>query len=74
MSEPGKRALSEGLVDAAGFFVGALAAATIARSIGFDFLEPGYGPPVLVGLMMVGVGGGVGLQVARWIKSRFDRR
>ena len=71
---PGKRALAEGLVDAAGFFVGALAAATLARAIGFDFLEPGYGLLVIVGLLMVGIGGGAGLQAARWIKSRFDRR
>ena len=70
MSEPAKRALAEGLTDAVGFFVGALAAAMLARAIGFDFLAPGYGLTVIIGLLMVGLGGGAGLQAARWIKQR----
>ena len=71
MAQPAQRALSEGLTDAAGFFLGALGAAAIARATGFDFLEPGYGWRVIVGLLMVGLGGGVGLQLARWVRVRF---
>ena len=67
---PPSRLLAEGLTDAAGFFVGALAAALLARSIGFDFLEPGYSVRVLIGLAMVGIGGGLGLQVARRLRAR----
>ena len=56
---------AEGATDALGFFVGALAGALLARVIGFDFLEPGYGTKVLIGLAMVGAGGGIGIQLAR---------
>jgi predicted lipid-binding transport protein (Tim44 family) len=66
--------LAEGLSDAIGFFVGALVAALLARLIGFDFLEPGYGVRVLIGLLMVGLGGGLGLQLARrWRARRQDK-
>jgi hypothetical protein len=70
MAGPAQRALAEGLTDALGFFVGALAAALLARAIGFDFLQPGYGLTVIIGLLMVGLGGGAGVQVARRIRAR----
>ena len=63
----------EGFTDAIGFFVGALAAALLARVIGFDFLEPGYGTRVLIGLAMVGAGGGIGVQVARRLLAQRDK-
>jgi len=71
MAQPAQRALVEGLTDALGFFVGALGAAALARAIGFDFLAPGYGMRVIVGLLMVGAGGGLGLQLARRVRARF---
>jgi len=64
--------LAEGFTDALGFFVGALAAALLARLIGFDFLEPGYGTRVLIGLAMIGAGGGIGVQVARRLLAKRD--
>ena len=64
---------AEGFTDALGFFVGALAAALLARVIGFDFLEPGYGTRVLLGLAMVGAGGGIGVQVARRLLAKRDK-
>jgi len=68
------RLLAEGLTDALGFFVGALLAALLARLIGFDFLAPGYGVRVLIGLAMVGLGGGLGLQAARrWRARHIDK-
>ena len=67
---PPSSLLAEGLTDAVGFFVGAGAAALLARLIGFDFLAPGYGVRVLIGLAMVGIGGGIGLQVARRWRAR----
>ena len=70
MGQPAQRALAEGLTDAIGFFIGGLAAAMLARAIGFDFLAPGYGLTVIVGLLMVGLGGGAGVQIARWIRAR----
>lgn len=71
MNGSGQRALAEGLTDAIGFFVGALGAAMLARAIGFDFLAPGYGFTVIIGLLMVGLGGGVGLQLTRRLRARF---
>jgi len=71
---PPSKLFAEGLTDAVGFFVGAMAAAALARVIGFDFLAPGYGVKVLIGLAMVGIGGGLGLQVARrWRARRQDK-
>ena len=64
---------AEGFTDALGFIVGALAFALLARVIGFDFLEPGYGTRVLIGLAMVGAGGGVGVQVARRLLAQRDK-
>ena len=66
--------LGEGLTDALGFFVGALAGALIARVFGFDFLEPGYGTRVLIGLALVGAGGGIGIQVARRQRAARDSK
>ena len=74
MSSPGSRALLEGLTDAAGFFVGGLVGALLARAIGFDFLAPGYGMSVMIGLLMVGIGGGIGLRVARRFRARLAAR
>ena len=73
MATPIQRALFEGLTDAACFFVGALAGAVLARAVGFDFLAPGYGASVVAGLLMVGLGGGLGLQAARRWRARMTR-
>jgi hypothetical protein len=65
--------LTEGFTDAIGFFVGALAGGLLARVTGFDFLEPGYGTRVLIGLAMVGAGGGIGIQLARRLLSKREK-
>ncbi|HEV7913649.1 MAG TPA: hypothetical protein VGP22_07770 [Albitalea sp.] len=70
MSSP----LLEGLTDAIGFFAGGLIGALIARAIGFDFLAPGYGVTVMIGLLMVGLGGGIGLQAARRLRAHLAAR
>jgi hypothetical protein len=74
MASEGSRALIEGLTDAAGFFVGGLAGALLARLLGFDFLAPGYGVSVMVGLVMVGIGGGIGLKLARRFRAGLAAR
>jgi F0F1-type ATP synthase assembly protein I len=64
--KPLSRALGEGPVDAAGFVGGALLGWLLGRWLGFDFMnEAGYGPRVLVGIVLVGVGGGLGVQLLR---------
>ncbi|SFD45341.1 hypothetical protein SAMN04489710_102190 [Paracidovorax konjaci] len=59
------RLLAEGLADAAGFVLGALAGFGLARWLGFDVFAPGYGAASLIGIAMTGLGGGLGLQLAR---------
>jgi len=63
--------LKEGLSDAIGFVGGALAGYWAARWLGFDIFAEGYGSASIVGIVAVGLGGGVGLQLARrWRASQ----
>ena len=57
--------LKEGLIDATGFVVGALAGMLLGRLLGFDIFAAGYGTSSIVGIVLCGIGGGLGLQVAR---------
>ncbi|MDB5946021.1 MAG: hypothetical protein JWQ33_1047 [Ramlibacter sp.] len=66
--------LAEGLTDAAGFVAGFLVALMLARLLGFDPMAPGYGSSAIAGMVMVGIGGGLGLQIARrWRASRKEK-
>lgn len=61
----------EGISDAIGFVVGALTGFGAGRALGFDVFAPGYGTESIVGIVLVGIGGGVGLQLVRaWRMSR----
>ena len=57
--------LKEGLIDALGFVVGALAGMLLGQLLGFDIFAPGYGASSLLGIALCGLGGGLGLQLAR---------
>ncbi|HSV69786.1 MAG TPA: hypothetical protein VLI72_06705 [Methylibium sp.] len=72
MDEPRRDALIEGLSDAAGFVLGALAGAALGRLTGFDFFaQPGYEPRAMVGLVLIALGCGVGKALARrWHAQR----
>ena len=59
------RLLMEGVSDAVGFVGGALAGYWLGRLLGFDIFSDGYGAGSLVGIALVGLGGGIGLQGAR---------
>jgi hypothetical protein len=61
--------LLEGLTDAAGFVGGALAGFWIGRLLGWDIFAPGYGAYALGGILLAGLGGGAGLQLARRLRS-----
>lgn len=66
--------LAEGLTDAIGFIAGVLIAWAIGRLLGFDPLAEGYGNGALGGILLAGVGGGAGVQLARrWRASRKDK-
>jgi len=61
----------EGLSDAIGFVAGALLGFGIGQLTGLDVFAPGYGAAALGGIVLVGLGGGAGLQLARaWRASR----
>ncbi len=62
--------LVEGLTDAVGFVAGSLLGFWVGRLLGFDLFAPGYGNATLFALALCGIGGGVGVQVARRLRSR----
>lgn len=63
--------LVEGVSDAIGFIGGALGGFWLGRLLGADIFAPGYGTMALVGIVLVGIGGGLGLKLARrWRAAR----
>jgi hypothetical protein len=63
--------LLEGLADAIGFVGGALLAYWVGLAFGLNIFEAGYGNASIAAIVLVGLGGGVGLQLARrWMTAR----
>ncbi len=63
--------LLEGLSDAVGFVGGALMGFWAGRLLGLDIFAPGYGNASIGGILLTGLGGGLGLQLARrWRRAR----
>ena len=60
--------LAEGLTDAAGFLVGVLAAWGLSHLLGFDPLAKDVGTPMIGGVILAGLGGGAGVQLARRLR------
>ena len=61
----------EGLSDAIGFVGGALLGWGIAHLLGLDLFAQGYGAGSIAAIALVGLGGGLGLKLARrWRASR----
>ena len=64
----------EGVSDAIGFLGGALLGFWAGRLLGLDIFAEGYGNAAMGGIVLVGLGGGLGLQLARrWRRARADR-
>jgi hypothetical protein len=57
--------LLEGVSDAVGFVTGALLGYGLGTVLGLDIFAPGYGNASIGGILLVGLGGGGGLQLAR---------
>jgi hypothetical protein len=65
--------LIEGLSDAVGFIGGALLGYWAGLLLGLDIFAPGYGNSSIGGIVLVGLGGGLGLQLARrWRAARIE--
>lgn len=63
--------LLEGFSDAIGFIGGALLGYWVATMFGLDIFEAGYSNSSIGGIVLVGLGGGIGLQLARkWRAAR----
>ena len=66
-----KRLLAEGATDAVGFLGGALLGYGIGHLMGFDIFSQGYDTRSILAIALVGLGGGVGLNLARrWRNAR----
>lgn len=70
-----KALLLEGLSDAIGFIGGALLGFWIGRLLGLDIFAQGYGNNTIGAIVLVGLGGGLGLQLARrWRRAQEKKR
>jgi hypothetical protein len=66
--------LLEGISDAVGFVGGALLGFWAGRLLGWDVFASGYGTESIGGIVLVGLGGGLGLQLARkWQAQQGER-
>ena len=65
----------EGVSDAIGFLGGALLGFWAGRMLDLDIFAEGYGNSAIGGILLVGLGGGLGLQVARrWRRMQTQKR
>ena len=65
----------EGVSDALGFLGGALLGFWAGRLLDLDIFAEGYGNSAIGGILLVGIGGGLGLQVARrWRQAKAGRK
>jgi hypothetical protein len=60
-----KSPLAEGLSDALGFITGAILAYLAGLLFGLNAMAPGYGNSTIAGMVLIGLGGGLGVQLAR---------
>ena len=63
--------LLEGVSDAVGFIGGALAGFWLGQFLGWNLFSEGYSNTSIGAILLMGLGGGVGLQLARaWRKQK----
>ncbi len=60
----------EGISDAVGFIGGALAGYWAGKLLGWNIFSAGYDSASIGGILLVGLGGGVGLHLARYWSSK----
>ena len=66
--------LAVGFSDAIGFVIGCLTGFGLGQLIGMDVFARGYDNSSMVGIVLVGLGGGLGLQLARrWQQGRHNK-
>lgn len=62
--------LAEGLSDAVGFVVGCLLGYGLGTVLGLQLFAEGYSAGSIVAIALVGLGGGLGLQAARFMRGK----
>jgi hypothetical protein len=62
--------LIEGLSDAVGFVVGCLLGYGLGQLLGLQLFAEGYSAGSMVAIALVGLGGGLGLQAARFLRGK----
>lgn len=65
-----KSLLMDGLADAVGFVGGSLLAFWLGRLLGLNIFDTGYSNSTIFAIVMVGLGGGLGLQIARRVRAQ----
>ena len=60
----------EGISDAVGFVGGALAGYWAGKLLGLDIFSAGYDYASIGGILLVGLGGGAGLHLARFWRAK----
>lgn len=60
----------EGISDAVGFVGGALAGYWAGKLLGLDIFSAGYDDASIGGILLVGLGGGAGLHLARFWRAK----
>ena len=65
-----KSLLMDGLADAIGFVGGSLLAFWLGRLLGLNIFDTGYSNSTIFAIVMVGLGGGLGLQIARRVRAQ----
>ena len=70
----GPNLLLEGVSDAVGFVGGALLGFWLGRLLGLDIFAAGYGIASMGGILLVGLGGGVGLKLARHWRAKLNAK
>jgi hypothetical protein len=65
--------LLEGLSDAVGFVGGAVAGYWVGRLLGLNIFSTGYDSASIGAILLVGLGGGGGLHLARFWRKQKDQ-
>ncbi|MEI6768208.1 MAG: hypothetical protein WCL48_04595 [Betaproteobacteria bacterium] len=60
----------QGLLDAIGFLIGTALGYGLGQLLSIDLFAPGYSMMSLLGIALIGIGGGMGLQASRYLWQR----
>ena len=62
--------LKQGLYDAGGFLMGTAVGYGLGQLLSIDLFAPGYSLMSLLGIALIGIGGGMGLQASRYFQQK----